>query len=81
MRHGAGFMIVLENVTKRYGDVVAVDEVSLKVDESQVLVLLGGSGSGKTTTMKMINRLIEPTSGRILLDGQDTLRRMIRPLR
>ncbi len=66
-------MIVLEGVSKRYGprDRPAVDDVSLRVRPGEMLVLLGGSGSGKTTTLKMINRLIEPTSGRILLDGQD----------
>ena len=64
-------MIELEKLTKRYGDVVAVDEVSLSVEAGQLLVLLGGSGSGKTTTLKMINRLIEPTSGTIRLDGEE----------
>ena len=64
-------MIHLERLAKRYGDSVAVDEISLTVDRGELLVLLGGSGCGKTTTLKMINRLIEPTSGRVLLDGQD----------
>ncbi|EYF03938.1 ABC transporter ATP-binding protein [Chondromyces apiculatus] len=64
-------MIELQKVTKRHGDLLAVDGVSLRVEPGELLVLLGGSGSGKTTTLKMINRLIEPTSGRILLDGRD----------
>ena len=64
-------MIHLERLAKRYGDSVAVDEISLTVDDGELLVLLGSSGCGKTTTLKMINRLIEPTSGRVLLDGQD----------
>ena len=64
-------MIHLERLAKRYGDSMAVDEISLTVDDGELLVLLGGSGCGKTTTLKMINRLIEPTSGRVLLDGQD----------
>ena len=64
-------MIHLERLAKRYGDSTAVDEISLTVDDGELLVLLGGSGCGKTTTLKMINRLIEPTSGRVLLDGQD----------
>jgi osmoprotectant transport system ATP-binding protein len=65
---------VIETVglTKRYGDIVAVDDLSLRVDEGELLVLLGGSGSGKTTTLKMVNRLIEPSAGRITIDGQDT---------
>ncbi len=64
-------MIELQALTKRYHRVVAVHELSLTVAEGELLVLLGGSGSGKTTTLKMINRLVEPTSGRVLLDGQD----------
>src|SRR5262249_30390663 len=51
----------------------AVRDVSLSVPAGQMLVLLGGSGCGKTTTLKMINRLIEPTSGTIRVDGQDVL--------
>ncbi len=66
-------MIVLERVSKAYdaGSRYAVRDVSLRVPAGQLLVLLGGSGSGKTTTLKMINRLIEPTSGRIEVDGRD----------
>ncbi len=65
-------MIRLEAVTKRYPNgLVAVDSLSLDVDEGDICVLVGPSGCGKTTTLKMINRLIEPTSGRILLDGED----------
>jgi osmoprotectant transport system ATP-binding protein len=66
-------MIVLENVSKVYDSngSYAVRDVSLRVSKGQLLVLLGGSGSGKTTTLKMINRLIEPTSGRIEVDGRD----------
>ena len=64
-------MIETEDLTKQYGQVRAVDRVSLKVAEGELVVLLGGSGSGKTTTLKMVNRLIEPTSGRVLIDGRD----------
>ena len=64
-------MIELQNVTKRYGETVAVDGVSLTVTEGELLVLLGDSGSGKTTTLKMVNRLIDATSGVIRLDGED----------
>ncbi|HEY8516768.1 MAG TPA: ABC transporter ATP-binding protein [Candidatus Binatia bacterium] len=67
-------MIELERLTKRWGDTVAVDELSLTVADGELLVLLGASGSGKTTTLKMVNRLIEPTSGRVLLDGEDLAR-------
>ncbi len=66
-------MIVLEKVNKTYdhGGGFAVQQVSFHVPQGQMLVLLGGSGCGKTTTLKMINRLIEPTSGRIAVDGRD----------
>jgi osmoprotectant transport system ATP-binding protein len=64
-------MIRLEAVTKRYGDAVAVHELDLEVPAGEICVLVGPSGCGKTTTMKMINRLVEPTSGRIFVDGED----------
>ncbi|PKQ16942.1 MAG: glycine betaine ABC transporter ATP-binding protein [Actinobacteria bacterium HGW-Actinobacteria-7] len=64
-------MISLEHVTKRYGDRMAVDDLSIEIDDGDVAVLIGPSGCGKTTTLRMINRLIEPTSGRILIDGTD----------
>ena len=68
-------MIRLEAVTKRYRNgQVAVDALDLEVGEGEVCVLVGPSGCGKTTTLKMINRLVEPTSGRILLDGEDVTR-------
>ncbi len=66
-------MIVLDNVCKSYdrGGTYSVRDVSLTVPTGSLLVLLGGSGCGKTTTLKMINRLIEPTAGRIEIDGRD----------
>jgi osmoprotectant transport system ATP-binding protein len=64
-------MLRLESVTKQYADQVAVDHLSFTIDDGQLCVLVGPSGCGKTTTLKMINRLIEPTSGQILLDGTD----------
>jgi osmoprotectant transport system ATP-binding protein len=66
-------MILLDGVSKRYapGAPPVVADVSLHVRPGEVLILLGGSGSGKTTTLKMINRLIDPTAGRVLLDGKD----------
>lgn len=65
-------MIRLENVTKIFGATTAVDNVSMEVPAGSVCVLLGPSGCGKTTTLKMINRLIAPSSGRISIDGKDT---------
>jgi osmoprotectant transport system ATP-binding protein len=65
-------MIRFENVSKRYPDgTTAVDGLSFEVAEGELVTLVGPSGCGKTTTMKMVNRLIEPTGGRILLDGED----------
>ncbi|MEU9210097.1 betaine/proline/choline family ABC transporter ATP-binding protein [Streptomyces sp. NPDC048415] len=65
-------MIRFENVTKRYADgTTAVDDLSFEVAEGELVTLVGPSGCGKTTTMKMVNRLIEPSSGRIFLDGDD----------
>ena len=65
-------MIQATGLTKRYGDTVVVDDFNLSVQAGELVVLLGGSGSGKTTTLKMINRLIEPTAGSVRLDGVDT---------
>src|SRR6516165_57475 len=68
-------MIVLKQVSKTYDTGhVAVCNVSLHVPRGKMLVLLGGSGCGKTTTLKMINRLIDPTSGRITVNGRDVRR-------
>ncbi|MFG2194810.1 ABC transporter ATP-binding protein [Streptomyces sp. NPDC048639] len=65
-------MIRFEHVTKRYADgTTAVDDLSFDVAEGELVTLVGPSGCGKTTTMKMVNRLIEPTSGRIFLEDQD----------
>ena len=66
-------MIRLDSVTKRYGDDAAVDSLTLEVGDGELCVLVGPSGCGKTTTMKMINRLIEPTSGTITVDGTDIM--------
>jgi ABC-type oligopeptide transport system ATPase subunit len=70
-------MIKLENLTKQFAQkrgqgVKAVDNVNLNVPEGEMCVLLGPSGCGKTTTLKMINRLITPSSGKILINGEDT---------
>ncbi|MFE0131535.1 ABC transporter ATP-binding protein [Streptomyces sp. NPDC059037] len=65
-------MIRFEHVTKRYADgTTAVDDLSFEVAEGELVTLVGPSGCGKTTTMKMVNRLIEPTEGRIFVDGDD----------
>jgi multiple sugar transport system ATP-binding protein len=61
--------VVLENLSKHYGEVKAVDNISLKIADRELLILLGPSGSGKTTAMRLIAGLETPTSGRILIDG------------
>ena len=68
-------MITLDDVTKRFGDSAeeAVRGLSMEIEEGEIVVLVGPSGCGKTTTMKMINRLIEPTSGRIAVAGSDVM--------
>ena len=65
-------MIEIRNLTKIYDGMAAVDDVSLTVERGQIAALVGTSGSGKTTLLRMINRLVEPTSGQVLIDGQDT---------
>ncbi|RDI23845.1 ABC transporter ATP-binding protein [Lentzea flaviverrucosa] len=71
-----GIEIRLDHVTKRYAGqkAAAVDDFSMVVPAGQVVVFVGPSGCGKTTTMRMINRLIEPTSGTITIGGEDALK-------
>ncbi|MEO2038712.1 MAG: ATP-binding cassette domain-containing protein, partial [Martelella sp.] len=64
-------MIEIDAVTKLYGEARAVDNVSLTVERGELAAIVGTSGSGKTTLMRMINRLVEPTSGTIRIDGRD----------
>jgi osmoprotectant transport system ATP-binding protein len=70
-------MIRLENVSKSFdgGQTFAVHDLSLPIAEGETVVLLGSSGCGKTTTLKMINRLVDPTSGTIEVDGDNILDR------
>jgi osmoprotectant transport system ATP-binding protein len=65
-------MITFDQVVKRYSDQVAVDHLSLEIKSGETVILVGPSGCGKTTSLKMINRLIEPTSGTISIDDRDT---------
>jgi osmoprotectant transport system ATP-binding protein len=66
-------MIRLDRVSKRYpgANTFAIEELSLDIDAGETVMLVGPSGCGKTTTMRLVNRLIEPTSGHILVDGKD----------
>ncbi|GGX82073.1 ABC transporter ATP-binding protein [Streptomyces anandii] len=75
-------MIRIDSVTKRYPDgTVAVDRLSLEIPDRSITVLVGPSGCGKTTTLRMINRMVEPSEGRILLDGTDIREQPVNTLR
>lgn len=63
-------MIELENVTKKYGDFTAIDNMSFKINKGEIVGFLGKNGAGKTTTLKMITGLIGPTEGSILINGE-----------
>lgn len=64
-------MIQVENITKKYGSFTAVNNINFEIDEGEIVGFLGPNGAGKSTTMNMITGFIEPTSGRIIVDGYD----------
>ena len=68
-------MIKVQNVTKKYGNFVAVNNISFEIKKGEIVGLLGENGAGKTTTMNMITGFIEQTEGKILIDDIDTLKR------
>lgn len=75
-------MIEFRNVTKTYdGGRPAVEDLSMEIDRGRITVFVGPSGCGKTTSLRMINRMVEPTTGQILLDGQDIGRQRAAELR
>ncbi|WP_175647645.1 ABC transporter ATP-binding protein [Streptomyces cyaneochromogenes] len=75
-------MIRIDSVTKRYPDgTVAVDRLSLEIPDRSITVLVGPSGCGKTTTLRMINRMVEPSEGTILIDGVDSRQQPVNTLR
>jgi osmoprotectant transport system ATP-binding protein len=74
-------MITVESVSKSFNGKPAVDDISFQANDKEILVLLGTSGCGKTTTLKMINRLIEADSGNILIDGKNIRNQKVEELR
>jgi osmoprotectant transport system ATP-binding protein len=75
-------LIRIDSVTKRYPDgTVAVDRLSLEIPDRSITVLVGPSGCGKTTTLRMINRMVEPSEGTILIDGKDSRQQPVNTLR
>ena len=73
-------MITVEGVTKRYGDVLAVDDLSFEVARGEVVGFLGPNGAGKSTTMKMITGTLQPDEGNVLFDGQSIAHDLIENL-
>ena len=71
-------MIEVKNVTKKYGNFVAVDNISFTVNDGEVVGFLGPNGAGKSTTMNMITGFIEPTDGTIIVNGFDTSKQPIK---
>ncbi len=74
-------MIEVKNLTKRFDGVTAVDHLNFKIETGKTLALIGSSGSGKTTTLRMINRLIEPDEGQILVNDEDVTHQPLEKMR
>ena len=74
-------MIEFREIQKKYGQEEVIKEHSFKIEDGELFVLVGQSGSGKTTTLKMINRLVEADSGSIFIDGKDITSMPLRKLR
>lgn len=64
-------MLIIKNLCKSYGDLKAVDNLSLRVGAGETAVIMGPSGCGKSTTIRTVNRLVEPDSGSVIFDGQE----------
>ena len=74
-------MIEVKGLTKRFGSSTAVDDLSFEVADGEVLALVGTSGCGKSTTLRMLNRLIDPTEGSVRIDGRDVMQARLEELR
>lgn len=68
-------MIELKNITKKYGDFIAVDDISFKIKDGEIVGLLGPNGAGKSTTMNTITGFIEQTDGEVIVNGYDTIKK------
>ena len=66
-------LLSVENVSRRFGGIVALEHVSFAIDEGQIVGLIGPNGAGKTTVFNVITRLYTPDSGRLVFDGTDLL--------
>ena len=67
-------MIKVENLTKKFGDFTAVNDISFSVDKGEIFAFLGPNGAGKTTTIRILTTLLKPTSGKVLIDGKDPIK-------
>ncbi|TXK91515.1 ATP-binding cassette domain-containing protein, partial [Parageobacillus sp. SY1] len=67
-------MIEFEHVTKKYGNVIALDDVSISLEKGKIIGVLGANGSGKSTFLKLIAGLVFPTKGKVLVDGMEVTR-------
>lgn len=74
-------MIEFKEISKSFDEKLALDNINLNINDGEFFVIVGSSGSGKTTCLKMINRLIEPTNGKVLVDGDDIKEIDLRKLR
>lgn len=73
-------LISLEHVSSKYGNVLALRDISLEVDEGELVTLIGANGAGKSTTLKVISGIMKPATGRVVYSGQDTVSRSPRQL-
>ncbi|MDD4584753.1 MAG: ATP-binding cassette domain-containing protein, partial [Bacilli bacterium] len=74
-------MLEFRNIVKKFKETLVINDISFSVKKGELVVLIGESGCGKTTTLKMINRLIDPTSGTILINGEDIAKKDVISLR